>query len=183
MNELRYYGSTAPNSNHNAERQLRIEVAVHDHDQPEYPDSVPAGVEIRIPATPAQLSALRAVAADLAMRNDFHLDAIADLRMAVDEAATTLVGRAAPHSELTCRFSPSTAGIEVSMSVVSPDSGALRKDTFSWRVLRTLADAVSVQISPGDPDEPPVATKPGTNPTKHLVRIDLVKRHHGTVTG
>lgn len=133
------------------------------------------GVEIRIPATPAQLSALRAVAADLAMRNDFHLDAIADLRMAVDEAATTLLGRAAPHTMLTCQFTPSVEGIQVSVSVHSPDGGELRKDTFSWRVLRTLADAVDVRITPD--------RAAGVPPATHLVRIDLLKRHHGAVAG
>lgn len=139
------------------------------------PPAALPGVEVRIPATPAQLSALRAVAADLAMRNDFHLDAIADLRMAVDEAATTLLGRAAPHSQLTCRFTPSVEGIQVSVSVHSPDGGELRKDTFSWRVLRTLADVVSVRISP----EPATEDRSAT----HLVRIDLLKRHHGAVAG
>lgn len=151
------------------------------HDRSEKPDDIVAGVEVRIPATPAQLSTLRAVAADLAMRHDFHLDAIADLRMAVDEAATTLIGRAATNTTLTCRFLPGDDGISVSVSVRSTDGGALRKDTFSWRVLRTLADAVQVEISQDDVDDG-ARGGDGCRPI-HLVRIDLVKRHHGAVTG
>lgn len=113
------------------------------------------------------------------MRHDFHLDAIADLRMAVDEAATTLIGRAAKNTPLTCRFIPCDEGIQVSVSVVSPDDGALRKDSFSWRVLRTLADSVTVQISAETADGVP---EDGDH-ANHLVQIDLIKRHHGAVAG
>lgn len=154
------------------------------HDRSEKPDDIVAGVEVRIPATPAQLSTLRAVAADLAMRHDFDLDAIADLRMAVDEAATTLIGRAAENTALTCHFVPDDHGIAVSVSVRSTDGGALRKDTFSWRVLRTLADTVQVEISQDEAGSGPHGggNHDSGRPT-HRVRIDLVKRHHGAVTG
>jgi len=57
-------------------------------------------VEIRISARPALIPTVRAVASDLAGRADFDLDAISDLRMAVDEACTTLVGLSADHGML-----------------------------------------------------------------------------------
>ncbi|PZS33659.1 MAG: hypothetical protein DLM61_04825, partial [Pseudonocardiales bacterium] len=51
----------------------------------------PAVVELRLPARAALIPTVRTVASDLAGRADLDLDAIDDLRMAVDEACTTLV--------------------------------------------------------------------------------------------
>ena len=57
-------------------------------------------VEVRTSATAALIPTIRAVASDLAARADFDLDAISDLRMAVDEACATLVDAADPASVL-----------------------------------------------------------------------------------
>ena len=51
-------------------------------------------VEVRTSATAALIPTIRAVVSDLAARADFDLDAISDLRMAVDEACATLVDAA-----------------------------------------------------------------------------------------
>src|SRR6476619_1967565 len=61
-------------------------------------------VEVRTSATAALIPTIRAVASDLAARADFDLDAISDLRMAVDEACATLVDVAAPETMLQCTF-------------------------------------------------------------------------------
>src|SRR3712207_2793671 len=59
-------------------------------------DAAPTGerraerLELRVPTSPTQLPAVRAMAGDLAMRMDFDLDAVEDLRLAVDEACATL---------------------------------------------------------------------------------------------
>ena len=101
-------------------------------------------VEIRISARPALIPTVRAVASDLAGRADFDLDAISDLRMAVDEACTTLVGLAAANGTLSCKFVLNPDQIEVIVSTATPAPGAqVRTDSFGWRVLQTLADEVS----------------------------------------
>ncbi|WP_237710434.1 ATP-binding protein [Saccharopolyspora spinosa] len=61
-------------------------------------------VEVRIAAEAAQLAVMRAVVGDLAMRADYDVDSIADLRLAVDEACSSLVRLAAPEATLVCRF-------------------------------------------------------------------------------
>lgn len=102
-------------------------------------------LEVRTEADPAMIPTIRAVAADLAGRADFDLDAISDLRMAVDETCATLVAIAAPGSALTCTFTLLTDMIEVDAAVtVSPGEGAssVATDAFGWRVLQTLADNV-----------------------------------------
>ncbi len=107
-------------------------------------------VEVRTSASAALIPTIRAVASDLAARADFDLDAISDLRMAVDEACATLVDVAAPHSVLRCTFLVRADGIEVRAVVEAgqPDAG-VSTDTFGWRVLQTLADEVDVLSAPG----------------------------------
>jgi serine/threonine-protein kinase RsbW len=107
-------------------------------------------VEVRTSASAALIPTIRAVASDLAARADFDLDAISDLRMAVDEACATLVDVAAPTSTLRCTFLVRPERIEVHAEVQAGHSDAVvSTDTFGWRVLQTLADDVSVHHAPG----------------------------------
>lgn len=107
-------------------------------------------VEVRTSASAALIPTIRAVASDLAARADFDLDAIADLRMAVDEVCATLVDVAAPSATLRCTFLVHHERIEVHAEVQADRSDAvLSTDTFGWRVLQTLADKVSVHHAPG----------------------------------
>jgi serine/threonine-protein kinase RsbW len=102
-----------------------------------------AVVEIRISARPALIPTVRAVASDLAGRADFDLDAISDLRMAVDEACTTLVALAATDGMLSCKFVLNHEQIEVTVSATPAPGAEVRTDSFGWRVLQTLADEVT----------------------------------------
>lgn len=101
-------------------------------------------VEIRTAASAALIPTVRAVASDLAARADFDLDAISDLRMAVDEACATLVGLAVPGSALRCTFDVRGERIDVSAEVRAQPDASLPTDSFGWRVLQTLADQVAV---------------------------------------
>lgn len=127
-------------------------------------------VEVRIAATAAQISAVRAVAADLAMREDFDLDAIADLKLAVDEVCSTLVRLAAPGVVLRCEFLPGAGEITVRASVLSAGDALPRKDSFGWQVLTTLTDSVRASVE---------QAKDGL----HLVRIELAKQSNSVVGG
>jgi serine/threonine-protein kinase RsbW len=104
-------------------------------------------VEVRTSASAALIPTIRAVASDLAARADFDLDAIADLRMAVDEACATLVDVAAPSSVLRCTFRVRPERIQVHVEVQADTT--VSTDTFGWRVLQTLADDVQVHHAPG----------------------------------
>lgn len=107
-------------------------------------------VEIRTAASAALIPTIRAVASDLAARADFDLDAISDLRMAVDEACATLVDLAAPSSALRCTFLVRAEHIEVHVQVHGHAADAeVSTDTFGWRVLQTLADKVEAVHTPG----------------------------------
>lgn len=107
-------------------------------------------VEVRTTANAALIPTIRAVASDLAARADFDLDAISDLRMAVDEACATLVDVAAPSSTLRCTFLVRPERIEVRVEVQAGRAdAAVSTDTFGWRVLQTLADDVETHSVPG----------------------------------
>jgi serine/threonine-protein kinase RsbW len=102
-----------------------------------------AVVEVCISALPALIPTVRAVASDLAGRADFDLDAISDLRMAVDEACTTLLGFVPDGETLRCRFTVTAERITVVVSTRVPAGDAqINTDSFGWRVLETLADQV-----------------------------------------
>lgn len=110
----------------------------------------PEDVEIRVPATPRAVVTLRTVAADLAARAEFTLDAVADLRMAVDEACSSLVSLARPDTKLTCTFILDEERITVTASVSTHGPERLPTDSFGWRVLTTLADDVRMLSATGD---------------------------------
>ncbi|MGH4021138.1 MAG: ATP-binding protein [Pseudonocardiaceae bacterium] len=99
-------------------------------------------VVVRVGAAAAYLAPLRAVAGDLATRADFDLDTVADLRLAVDEAAAELVGLATSGALLTGTFLAGEQGMEVTLSVPSAPERVLPDNTFGWRVLTTLVDEV-----------------------------------------
>jgi serine/threonine-protein kinase RsbW len=63
-------------------------------------------VEIRLEADLSQLPVLRSVAGTIAMRQEFDVDSIADIRMLVDELCSILLLRARPESTFVCNFRP-----------------------------------------------------------------------------
>lgn len=101
-------------------------------------------ITVQVNAAALDLAPLRVVAADFAARANFDLDAVADLRLAVDEAASQLVAVSAPGSVLTCVLSLDAAQMGVTASVPSHSGTTLRQDSFGWRVLTTLVDEVRV---------------------------------------
>ena len=119
------------------------------------------------PPPPTQLPAVRAMAGDLAMRMDYDLDSVEDLRLAVDEACATLAPiagrrRAADrglrdHPRRACTSRPGCRRAE---------GTDVPQDGFGWAVLQTLVDAV---------DGPP--RDAGRGPRRRTARATPVGRH------
>lgn len=107
-------------------------------------EAVVAEVYVEVGARPTQLAPVRVVAADLAARADFDLDSVSDLRMAVDEACSTLAMLAAPGARLRCSMQINPAQITVTVRVTTPVGTEIARDTFGWRVLDTLIDEIDV---------------------------------------
>jgi serine/threonine-protein kinase RsbW len=135
-------------------------------------------LELRVPTTPTQLPAVRAMAADLALRMDYDLDAVEDLRLAVDEACATLATVGLPDEPLTVVFETTRAGLHIDAWVPTQEGTDVPRDGFGWTVLGTLVDGVdgrpaTQQDVPGGSGAPsPVAVismdkfLPGQNPAE-----------------
>lgn len=107
--------------------------------------------EVYTAASAIAIPTIRTVAADLAARADFDLDSIADLRMAVDDTCTRLVRLAACNATLSCSFAVRVERIEVTAEVdVNRMMDPLPRGSFSWWVLRCLADEVTALVLPGE---------------------------------
>ena len=135
-------------------------------------------LELRVPTTPTQLPAVRAMAGDLAIRMDYDLDAVEDLRLAVDEACATLTQIAVGDAPLTVTFETSRAGLHIEAWVPTAEGTDVPRDGFGWAILATLVDTVAArratqaEVPAGDGSATPVGVivldkyLPGQRPTE-----------------
>lgn len=112
-------------------------------------------IELRMRASAARPSALQALTADLAMRADFDLDSVADLRLAVDEVCATVVDHASPDAMLTCRFALRSELLEIVASAECTPQPLPRTRMLSWQMLESLADSARLWTTDGDGHEQP----------------------------
>jgi serine/threonine-protein kinase RsbW len=120
-------------------------------------------LELRVPTTPTQLPAVRAMAGDLAMRMDYDLDSVEDLRLAVDEACATLASIVQGDAPLTVVFETTRTGLHIDAWVPTVQDTDVPRDGFGWAVLQTLADnvegraATQAEVPGGNGGAAPVA--------------------------
>jgi serine/threonine-protein kinase RsbW len=120
-------------------------------------------LELRVPITAMQLPAVRAMAGDLAIRMDYDLDSVEDLRLAVDEACATLASVADGEVPMTVVFETTRSGLHIEAWVPTTEGTDVPRDGFGWAVLATLVDAVEgrpstqAQVPGGNGSDTPVA--------------------------
>jgi serine/threonine-protein kinase RsbW len=129
-------------------------------------DGSPDEIELRIGAVLTNLPIIRSLASSIAMRADFDLDSIADLKLAVDEACSTLITQGAPDATLRCGFTVTRDEIRFVVTVASTSDKQPSTDSFGWRVLTTLTDHTASWVERD--------TQNGGE--RHLVHIELAKR-------
>jgi serine/threonine-protein kinase RsbW len=125
-------------------------------------DGSPDEIELRLGAELTNLPIIRSLTSSIAMRADFDLDAIADLKLAVDEACSTLITRAVPDAALRCTFMVRKDEIRFVVSIRSTSDTKPSSDSFGWRVLTTLTDHANSWVEPDG--------------AQHLVHIEVAKR-------
>ncbi|MEC3918108.1 ATP-binding protein [Nocardia sp. CDC160] len=108
-------------------------------------------VEIGVAASVSQLPIVRGLAETLVLLSDFTLDEVADIRLAVDEAASTLIALAAPGTTLQVRFTVGESDLLVRVSGTAAAEGLPDQRSFGWHVLRTLSDEVTASQGDFDP--------------------------------
>lgn len=106
----------------------------------------PKSVEVRVSARLENLAVVRTVIGALATFEDLDLDAVADLRLAVDEACTRLIKATTPASTLVVVIDPREADLVINVSTTSEFAAddVLARGSFSWHVLTSLTDDVRV---------------------------------------
>ncbi|GAA3013925.1 ATP-binding protein [Actinokineospora diospyrosa] len=107
-------------------------------------------VELRVDAALGQLPLVRTVSTAVAMRRDFDMDAIADLRLAVDEACTMLLARAVPFGTLAVRFRVDRDAVSVRCSVPVLDDAPLEESGLGWTLVSALAEHAHSALRPGE---------------------------------
>lgn len=102
-------------------------------------------VELRVAATVENLAVLRALVSAVATFEDLDFDAVSDLRLAVDEAATRLIRSAVPGSALLVRVEPREDAVVVRASATceTDEETIVAPGSFSWHVLNSLTDEVT----------------------------------------
>jgi serine/threonine-protein kinase RsbW len=104
----------------------------------------PAEVRLTIPADGAYVAVPRAVVGNLAARNDFTVDAIDDLRIAVDEACALLLPHASD-GRVECVFTVDRPTMVVTVSAHVPEGWKPDTSGFGWTVLSALVDSADVE--------------------------------------
>jgi serine/threonine-protein kinase RsbW len=99
-------------------------------------------VEFRVPARLESLAVVRTLVSALGTLEDLDLDAVADLRLALDEACTALIRCSVPDSVLTVVVRPREQDLWIAVSAPCVDDNVLRPGTFSWHVISSLTDNV-----------------------------------------
>lgn len=99
-------------------------------------------VELRVAATLENLAVLRTLVAAVATFEDLDFDAVADLRLAVDEACTRLIRSAVPGSALLLVIDSQDDAVVIDASTTCKGPDVLAPGSFSWHVLSSLTDEV-----------------------------------------
>jgi serine/threonine-protein kinase RsbW len=103
----------------------------------------PKAVELRISAQLENLAVVRTVIGAVGTFEDLDLDAVADLRLAVDEACTRLIKSTGRDGTLVLVIDPRSNELVINVSTTSSAEDILTPGSFSWHVLTSLTDEVS----------------------------------------
>lgn len=106
-------------------------------------------VTLTIPSDTAYVSVARTVAASMSARADLPIDQLEDVRLAVDEAITQVIGDAPPGSAITCTYTVRDSDLVITVAGASRTGTVPSTATFSWIVMRALVDEVSADVDDG----------------------------------
>jgi anti-sigma regulatory factor (Ser/Thr protein kinase) len=110
-------------------------------------------VELHVAARLENLAVLRTLVGAIGTFEDLDFDAVADLRLAVDEVCTRLIRSATPDATLVVVVDPRDDVLVVEASAACDTHDVVAPGSFSWHVLTSLADDVQTFHDGRDPDE------------------------------
>lgn len=106
-------------------------------------------VVLTVPADTSFVSLVRTAASAVCAQADFTVDALDDLRLAVDEACALSIAAAPTGTDLQVTFRVVGRTVEVDLSSPSATGTPVRTNTFAWTVLTALVDSVETQVTDG----------------------------------
>lgn len=109
-------------------------------------------VELRVAARLENLAVLRTLVGAVGTFSDLDLDAVADLRLAVDEACTLLVRSASPGASLVVVVDPQAFEVVVDVSAECDTDDVVAPGSLSWHVLSSLTDDLQIFHNGATPD-------------------------------
>jgi serine/threonine-protein kinase RsbW len=116
-------------------------------------DELSAGeIEVRMRVADARVATVRAIAADIAIHEDFDLDSLADLKLAVDEACATVLAKARPDGLLVCRLLVTAERVEMRATASTDNGQPPGNEALGWHMLQVLTDSARCWVT-GDGDE------------------------------
>jgi serine/threonine-protein kinase RsbW len=99
-------------------------------------------IEVRVAAKLENLAVLRTLVGAVGTFEDLDFDAVADLRLAVDEVCTRLIRSAVPGATLAIVVDPRDDELLVETSTTCDNYDVVTPGSFSWHVLTSLTDDV-----------------------------------------
>ena len=104
-------------------------------------------IDLAVPAVPEYVGLIRSTAAHIAAHADLSIDAIDDLRLAVDEAFAVLIAHKPETGVVSISFTihSDQLNIEFTGPAGSPEPD---QASFAWTVLRALVHEVTTEVSP-----------------------------------
>lgn len=106
-------------------------------------------VAINLPAEAGYAGVLRTTAAAIAARCNLTYDRLEDARLAIDEAFAQVVAFAEPGVTVECIFQEAPGDLRFIVSGATRLIAGLPTDSFSWTVLRALADELRAEVEQG----------------------------------
>ncbi|MCV7030981.1 anti-sigma factor [Mycobacterium sherrisii] len=110
-------------------------------------------VELHVAARLENLAMLRTLVGAIGTYEDLDFDAVADLRLAVDEVCTRLIRSATADATLVVVVDPRENELMVEASAACDTHDVVSPGSFSWHVLTSLADDVQTFHDGREPNE------------------------------
>ncbi len=110
-------------------------------------------VELHVAARLENLAMLRTLVGAIGTYEDLDFDAVADLRLAVDEVCTRLIRSATADATLVVVVDPQENELVVEASAACETHDVVSPGSFSWHVLTSLADDVETFHDGREPHE------------------------------
>lgn len=104
--------------------------------------------QLTVPARVDRLPIVRALVESVLLTDDFSLDAVADLKVGVDESCTELIALSDSAAVLSVAVATGPNDVRIAVSCEVGDS-SVDQTSFGWYVIDCVADNVGIEYSDG----------------------------------